>query len=850
MSTIHYNIYISRIARYAKAPFRGLGVVSCLLAVAPFRGLWGVRGVGVMLCLLAVAPFRGLGVVRGMGVPPKVLGGETVVIGRVTDEADGTPIPSANVYFKGTDDGTATDDAGYFLLRTGDEGGRLVISAVGYRTEQVRIKGGGTAYVDMPLHEQFTALDEVLVLPGSNPALPLMKRARLMRKANDLTTRPGYRATATAQSVVMLSHEGDARLGRRLVQQLRAGSLTESDSALLVPLYVAESDYAVTDRGWQETDRRLHATSQETDHAVMQLTQGLSPRMNFYRNAVTLFGKDLVSPMANIGNTYYDYWLADSLTGPLGKQYEVHFRPKNPKDPAFGGRLRLDSATLALTYLEADLSPHANVNYVHALGVTQRFDTVAGGAWAPVNEQQAVALGYAARRDSLTLPAELLVRQRLEMSGTRVSPLPPDSFAGTPYTVEALEQKLQAADNTPLMRTARWIADAALTSYARAGWVDFGPLAQVMRLTDQEGFRLALPLRTNERLWRNISLGGYAGYGFRDHSLGWQAFGQVRLPGRQRQVIGLSYTDDNRRIDYDYNAFARREDVWDSGDEDIVSTILSFHSATRVSRRREWQLSYDRDLGSRVELTAHVRAHTLLPHSTLPMSLGGEGVSALHRQSLTVAARLSWDERKYADHLRRLHIGTFRPVTYLIAEGGRYDTGLSRGWYGRFTASVGQRMPTPVGTWRYFAEAGCLAGRVPYPLLAISPGNEPNGIAFYQFNRMRYLEFAHDRYVQVNTEFVFNGLLFNRIPLVKHLNLREMVALKAVWGGLSDRHRAALDFPALPDYLRPMRVPYVEGSIGVTNLLGIFSFQYNYRFTHHYEGVAAGRFCFGLRFGF
>ena len=45
-----------------------------------------------------------------------------------------------------------------------------------------------------------------------------------------------------------------------------------------------------------------------------------------------------------------------------------------------------------------------------------------------------------------------------------------------------------------------------------------------------------------------------------------------------------------------------------------------FHSATRVSRRREWQLSYDRDLGSRVELTAHVRAHTLLPHSTLPMA--------------------------------------------------------------------------------------------------------------------------------------------------------------------------------------------------------------------------------------
>ena len=819
MSIIHY-IYIL-LARMPKAPFRGLGVG------------WRIG----LLCLFTIAPFRGFG-------------GETVVIGRVTDQADGTPIASANVYFKGTDDGTATDDAGYFLLRTGDEGGRLVVSAVGFRTEQVRIKGGGTAYVDMPLREQFTALDEILVLPGSNPALPLMKRARLMRKANDLTARPGYRATATAQSVVMLSREGDARLGRRLVEQLRAGNLSESDSLLLVPLYIAETDYTVTDRGMDETDRRLHSTPEETDRTVMQLTEGLAPRMNFYHNAVTLFGKNLVSPMANVGNSYYDYFLADSLTGAGGKQYEVHFRTKNPKNPAFDGRLRLDSATLALTYLEATLPRQANINYVHGMTTRQTFDTVAGGAWAPASSTLAVAMGYAALHDSITLPAELLVRQRLSLHHTHAPTLPPDSFAGTPYTVEALEQKLQAVDGSPLMRTARWIADAALTSYARAGWVDFGPLQQVMRLTDQEGFRLAIPLRTNERLWRNISLGGYAGYGFRDHSVGWQAFGQVRLPGAQRQVIGLSYTDDNRRIDYDYNDFSRREDVWDLGDEDIVSTLLSFYSARRVSRRHEWELSYARDLGPRAELSAYARAHTLLYGDCLPLTLDDTRIEALHRQSLTVTARLSWDESKYDDHLRRLYTGTSRPVVYLVAEGGRYDTGLRSGWYGRFTASVKQRVPTALGTWRYLAEAGCIAGRVPYPFLEISPGNEPNGIAFYQFNRMNYLEFAHDRYVQANTEFVFNGLIFNRIPLIKHLNLREMVSLKAVWGGLSDRHRSALDFPALPGYLRPMHVPYVEGSIGVTNLLGIFSFQYNYRFTHHYEGVDAGRFCFGLRFGF
>ncbi len=49
-------------------------------------------------------------------------------------------------------------------------------------------------------------------------------------------------------------------------------------------------------------------------------------------------------------------------------------------------------------------------------------------------------------------------------------------------------------------------------------------------------------------------------------------------------------------------------------------------------------------------------------------------------------------------------------------------------------------------------------------------------------------EFANDAYVSWKTEHFFNGFIFNKIPLFKRLNLREVITFKGVWGNLSDKN--------------------------------------------------------------
>ncbi len=273
----------------------------------------------------------------------------------------------------------------------------------------------------------------------------------------------------------------------------------------------------------------------------------------------------------------------------------------------------------------------------------------------------------------------------------------------------------------------------------------------------------------------------------------------------------------------------------------------------KLSPRKEWHLTYTNDWNRNIQSTTAWRINKLYASEFMPLSLHGVSLSSFRQQSLTFSTRFSFNEKRYEDHLQRIYISNTKPVIYSTLEAGQYHISGNTGYYGKIIGEIRQNVRLNLGYWNYYIETGWIFGRVPYPFLEYSPGNEPSGISFYQFNRMKYLEFAHDKYIQLHNKFIFNGIFFNYIPVIKHFNLREMIALKAVFGGMSDRHRKVLDFPdpaLFPDYLRKMNNPYLEASFGITNILSILTIQMNYRITNNHKGYAAWKFAMGLKFSF
>ncbi len=82
------------------------------------------------------------------------------VSGTITDE-NGTPLPGASILEKGTTNGTTTDFDGIFAIQVSDSNAILVISYIGFTTQEVIVNGQTS--ISILLKEDAAALDEVVI---------------------------------------------------------------------------------------------------------------------------------------------------------------------------------------------------------------------------------------------------------------------------------------------------------------------------------------------------------------------------------------------------------------------------------------------------------------------------------------------------------------------------------------------------------------------------------------------------------------------------------------------------------------------------------------------------------------
>ncbi|MEC3908469.1 TonB-dependent receptor [Tamlana sp. 2201CG12-4] len=86
---------------------------------------------------------------------------EHTIIGTVTD-ANGQPLPGANVIEKGTANGTTTDFDGNYSLKVSSQNANLIVSFVGFLSKEIAVNGQSS--INVSLEEDTALLDEVVVV--------------------------------------------------------------------------------------------------------------------------------------------------------------------------------------------------------------------------------------------------------------------------------------------------------------------------------------------------------------------------------------------------------------------------------------------------------------------------------------------------------------------------------------------------------------------------------------------------------------------------------------------------------------------------------------------------------------
>jgi hypothetical protein len=113
------------------------------------------------------------------------------------------------------------------------------------------------------------------------------------------------------------------------------------------------------------------------------------------------------------------------------------------------------------------------------------------------------------------------------------------------------------------------------------------------------------------------------------------------------------------------------------------------------------------------------------------------------------------------------------------------------------------------------------------------------------YNMMNYYEFGSDQYVAAGIYHHFEGLLFNKVPLLKKLKWREVITAKAVWGSVNEKNRNTLIFPNTLKSLESG--PYVEATAGIENIFKVFRIDALWRLTYPKPNPVDN---FGVKFSF
>lgn len=709
---------------------------------------------------------------------------ETIIVGEIVNETTGEAIPNVNIHFRGTKIGTTSDENGSYVLRVDMTGkAQLVFSAVGYFTQRFDIEPGTMAGLQVSLREKVATLSEIVVAPNENPALALLRQVRAHRAENDRTLHTENTSTVQREQTLYVSHIQKRHLRRALWRSLQAGMIAQEDSTYILPLYKETQTFRLSGH------EMIPANNQRTQALILTSTDystliGSEGNLNFYANSVSLMGHAFLSPLASGGNLYYRYYLAGEDT--------IHFRTRNPFYATFNGEMVIDTSTFALKEIHAYIPAEVAVNYVNDIHVSQNL--------APdgtISEEQISALlDFTIKTEKAgTVFPTLLLTTSLKNPNYQNNPITPNHLNNQNPPIAATDTAFITLDSLPIIRTAKWIATIATTGYIPTGTaVDIGHVQEILQVNQHEGVHVGLPFRTNEKMSEVVSLEASVGYGFKDRSVKGMGRISVNLPTPRRHILQLEYNDHYVWSEVDDFDRLLRENSMGWGNMDF--TAYAFEALHRDSlcvntaiRQRQIQFHWFGDWTPNLETHAYIRA-------------GWQDGYAY--QSLSTIARFSWGEKKYDGYfLRRYAYSNKYPVLYAGFETGHWTDGL----YAHLRLMLTQHAHLGMGgTLTYALQGGAIFGQVPNTLLWQASANQGYAYDPYRFTMLHGNQLLADKYVTLQTEWNGQGILFNLIPGVRWLHLRELVEAKIAYGYLSSEKKNNL---------------YAEVGVGLGNILRV-----------------------------
>jgi hypothetical protein len=804
---------------------------------------------------------------------------QTVVKGIVRDAQTHTPLAFVSVYFKGSKGVVSGEDGSYSISTTNPKNTTLEFSFNGYKVLRKKIETGITQDLDVNLEVAEMASVTVNSRRRSkysnknNPAVDLIRKVVDNRERNRMTAFGYVQYQQYEKMELSLTNKPEKLMNNRLLKNYRFlvenQDTTRIEGKALVPVYLEET---LSDKYYRKSPskektyvlakKKVNLGEFVDNDGITRYLNSMYTPIDIYEPNLTLLSNQLLSPISDLAPTFYRFYLRDTVEVDGIKLVQLTFAPRNPNDLLFRGNMFVTlDGNYAVQKIQMGLTKHANLNWTRELRIKQDFERGADGRYHVVMSNMLAEFALS-KKASGGLVGERTVSYKnyvmnqpapdsvYEGRGEVIVDVPgstTDSFwtANRHTALSATEQKAYTnMDSLKNMKSYRRLMDWAtflLAGYKSAGPFDIGPVNAFYSFNPVEGFRLRFGGRTTPKFSKRLYFETYAAYGFKDE--------------RFKYFLSGAYSFNKKSIytfPYNFLRVSFQHDTKIPGQELQFVQEDNFLLSFKRGDNNKWLYNdiftaeYVREFGKNISYTFGFKNwRQQAAGNIVYQKFDGTGTSTIKDITTTeLSAEVRWAPREqfYQGKTYRIPIYNKYPIFRLRYISG--IKGLAKGDYNyqQLTGNIFKRFYfSQFGYADVVTEGGYTFGQLPYPLLTIHRANQTYAYQLNSFNMMNFMEFVSDHYVSVSTDYYFNGFIFNKLPLIKKLKLREVAGFKMVYGGIRRENdpaynKEAFVFPTdetgRTTTFSLAAKPYMEANIGIGNIFKILRVDFVKRLSY------------------
>ena len=786
---------------------------------------------------------------------------QTKVSGRVIDAQTGEGMPDVRVRFQNSKIGTLTDSLGFYTLQTYYATDSITYMMPEFNLVTKAVKKDQEQVIDVKLTEAIVDITEVTVKPPDEfPSTTLHKKVIAHKDINNKEKLSSYDYELYNKIQIDLNNIGDKFKDRDIVKRLDVvmNYLDSIDGGkTYLPVILSENISQFSYKNNPKKKRELVSATRISGIENLQLNQFLGEMyldFNIYDNYLNIFQKAFISPVANFARNYYKFYLEDSMFIDNNWCYKLRFAPKRTGDMTFEGEMWINDTTYAVKSFKAKLSPWANINYVQDLYMEHHFDQVQPEVWMLTEEKMILDL-------KVTKGTKLYGFYGRKYSSRKnfvINKDHPDDYYKSDFTVEfadsakirdkdywiahrhiplndqenGIDNMVDSLNHDPFFKFLKNSTYMLATGYYPVGKIEIGSIYSLISVNPVEKFRTGLAIRTSNAFSRRIEFGGRLYYGFGDERFKYGLTTRINITPKKRGLLILYGNRDIEQIGISPTAAAVGS---------TFSSLLRTGPLDKLTFVDKAGINLEKDLGKDFIIFGGFewKEYTPLGLATYERRNEFGGLDTIrHIQSSEVTLRFRWckDEEFISGNFDRTTLPSKFPILSVQGIFGIKGVFGSDYNYQKLEFALEHNRNIGVlGRLRYGVNAGVVLGTVAYPFLKVHEGSQSYWLYTNSFNRMSYFEFISDRYVGGFIEQHWQGLLFDRIPLIKKLKWRLVTTGRITYGAISQRHN---DVMIIPSFTKQFGgIPYAEASVGIENIFKLGRVDLVWRITHLAPGI-------------